>query len=91
MTRHTHFVAARPGRANLTLPTRFVATVDPQVYYPRSDNRDGIYVNSRVTLAQRDLPVSISGMVNRPVHTDIARGAAFLWNVSLNYASRPTL
>ena len=43
-------------------------------------------LNSRVTLAKRDLPVSISGIVNRPICTNIPRGEAFLWNVSLNYA-----
>ena len=86
VTRHTHFVAARAGLANLRLPSRFVARLDPQVYYLRLDDRDGIYLNSRVTLAKRDLPVSISGIVNRPIRTNFPRGDAFLWTVSLNYA-----
>jgi len=85
VTRHTHFVAARASVANLRLPARFVARVDPQVYYLKLDQRDGIYLNSRATLAKRDLPVSISGIVNRPVRTSISRSGAFLWNVSLNY------
>ena len=91
VTRHTHFVAARAGLANLRLPARFVARLDPQVYYLKSDERDGIYLNSRVTLAERHVPVSISGIVNLPIRTNIPRGGAFLWNVSLNYASRLTL
>jgi hypothetical protein len=85
-TRHTHVVAARAGLANLRLPARFVARLDPQVYYLRMDDRDGTYLNSRVTVAKRDLPVSISGIVNRPIRTNIPRGGAFLWNVGLNYA-----
>jgi len=90
VTRHTHFVAARAGLANLRLPARFVARLDPQVYYLRLDDRDGMYLNSRVTLAKRDLPVAISGIVNRPIHTTIPRGRAFLWNVGLTYAARVT-
>ena len=89
VTRHTHFVAARAG-ANLRLPARFVARLDPQAYYLRMDHREGTYLNSRVTLAKRDLPVSISGIVNRPIRTNIPRGGTFLWNVSLNYAASLT-
>jgi len=88
VTRHTHFVAARAGIANLRLPARYVARLDPQVYYLRLDDRAGMYLNSRVTLAKRDLPVAISGIVNRPIRTTIPRGRAFLWNVGLNYAPR---
>jgi len=90
VTRHTHFVAARTGLANLRLPARFVARLDPQVYYLRLDDRDGTYLNSRLTLAKRELPVSISGIINRPIRTNIPRGRALRWNVSLNYAPRLT-
>jgi len=90
VTRHTHVVAARAGIASLGLPARFVARLDPQVYYLRLDDRGGTYFNSRVNLAKRDLPVSISGLVNRPIRTNISTGGAFLWNVGLTYAPRPT-
>ena len=90
VTRHTHFVAARAGLANLKRPARFVARLDPQVYYLKLEDRDGTYLNSRVILAKRDLPVSISGIVNRPIRTNIRRGGAVLWNLSLNYAPRLT-
>jgi hypothetical protein len=90
MTRHTHFVAARAGLANVRLPAGFVARLDPEVYYLNLDDRGGAYLDSRLTLAQRDLPVSISGLINRPIHTDIPRGGVFLWNVGLNYAPQPT-
>lgn len=90
VTRHTHLVAAKAGLANLRLPARFVARLDPQVYYLRLDDRDGVYLNSKVTLAKRELPVSISGIVNRPVRTSIRRGRALTWNASVNYAPRLT-
>ena len=90
VTRHTHFVAARADFANLRLPARFVARLDPQVYYLRLNDRDGMYLNSRVTLAKRDLPVAIVGNVNRPVRTTIPRGREFVWNVGLSYAARVT-
>lgn len=85
-TRHTHVVAARASLANLRLPARFVARLDPQVHYVRLDDRDGVYLNSHVSLAKRELPVSISAMVNRAVRTSVPRVGGCLWNVSLNYA-----
>jgi len=88
VTRHTHVVAARASFANLRLPARFVARLDPQVYYLRLDERDGMYLDSRVTLAKRQMPVSISGIVNRAIRTNIPRGGAVRWSVSLNYAKR---
>jgi hypothetical protein len=86
VTRHTHLVAARAGLATLRLPARFAARLDPQVYYLRLDDEDGTYLDSRLTLAKRELPVSVSGVVNRPICTNIRRGGAVRWNVSLNYA-----
>jgi hypothetical protein len=88
VTRHTHLVAAKAALANLRLPARFVARLDPQVYYLQLDDRDGTYLNSRATLAKRELPVSISGIVNRSIRTSIPRGRGLLWNVSLNYLPR---
>jgi len=88
VTRRTHFVAARAGLANLRLPAQLVARLDPQVYYLRMDDRDGTYLNSRLTVAKRNLPVSINGIINRPIRTTISRGRAVRWNVSLNYAPR---
>jgi hypothetical protein len=88
VTRHTHFVSAGASLANLRLPARFVARLDPQVNYLKLDDRDGVYLTSRLSLAKRDLPVAISGIVHSPIRTNLQRGGAFLWNVSLNYASK---
>jgi hypothetical protein len=88
VTRHTHFVSAGASLANLRLPARFVARLDPQVNYLKLGDRDGVYLTSRLSLAKRDLPVAISGIVHSPIRTNLQRGGAFLWNVSLNYASK---
>ena len=65
VTRHTHFVAARAGVANLRLPARFVSRLDPQLVYLRLDDRAGIYLNSRVTVAKRDLPAPLRALHRR--------------------------
>jgi hypothetical protein len=65
VTRHTQFVAARAGVANLGLPARFVARLHPQVCYLRMDDWDGIYLNSRVPLAKRDLPAQLRALYRR--------------------------
>jgi hypothetical protein len=85
VTKHTHFVAARAGLGNLRLPARFVVRLDPEAYYLRSDDRDAMYLDSRVTLSKRDLPVAISGIFNRRIRPTEPRGRAFLWNVGLTY------
>ena len=63
----------------------YVMRLTPQVYYLKTDTRDGSYVNAAVTVGRRDFPMSVSGMVNRAMHTTIV-GEAFLWNVSATWA-----
>ena len=48
--------------------------IDPQVYYLRTDDRDGYYAYSGVTLAKAGLPLSISSLVNQPMRTERPRG-----------------
>jgi len=87
-TRHNHFVAARASLSDLRLSDRYVARLNPQVYYLRIDDRDGVYLYLAVTLARRGLPLALSALVNQPVRTNVPGGKDFLWNVSLTYAIR---
>lgn len=86
--KHTHFVASRANLTNVRFSDRYFVQVAPQLYYLRTDGRDGFYLNSGLTLADRRLPLSISAMVNTALRTRIAAAEGFLWNVSLNYSIR---
>lgn len=85
VVKHTQFLAARATVANVRVSHRYTLQITPQFYYLRTDKLDGFYVNSGVTLARENLPVSIAATVNKVIRTRVA-GDDFLWNVSVNYA-----
>lgn len=85
VARHSHFVAMRANVTNVRLAGPYFMHLAPQVYYLRVADRDGSYLNSAVTLARRDLPLSVSAVANKPMHSDIPAGKDFIWNVSLTY------
>lgn len=87
VTRHTHFVSLRVNLTTVGVPARYVVRFTPQAYYLKADDRDGYYLNSGLSLVRRDLPVSVSTIVNKSVRTSIA-GERLLWNVNLHYAIR---
>jgi len=83
--KYSHFIALRAGFTNIKLSDQFYLRLNPQVYYLRIENTDGYYFSGSMSLAKKDFPVSVSAMVNNPIHTDIAAGNKLLWNVSLIY------
>ena len=86
VVKHTHFVAARASLASGELPEQLSVRLAPQVYYLKTDERDGVYLNSALTLTRRKLPFSISTTANWPIRTTVLGGDDFLWNLSLHYA-----
>jgi len=86
--RNTHFVSARATLTNVGLTDRLFLRFAPQVYYLKSDDTDGFYLNSGLTLASRALPFSISTSANKPIRTTVLGGEEFIWNLSLQYALR---
>lgn len=84
LTKHNHFVSLQPNFNHIPLSKRYYLRFNPQFYYLKLDESDGIYVAGALTLARQDFPFSISGMMNKAIDSDIpAKG--FDWNVSLNY------
>jgi hypothetical protein len=85
LTRNNTMISVRGSFSNIRLSDQFYMRFNPQVYYLNMDNIDGFYINSTLTFARRNIPVSVSAMINQPVKTNIAAGNEFLWNVSLIY------
>lgn len=85
VARHTHFAASRANLTNVRIAGRYFVQLAPQVYYLRMADREGVFLNSSLTLARLDLPVSVSTMVNRAVQSRIAADN-FLWNMSLSHS-----
>jgi hypothetical protein len=88
VARTTQFLAARAYLTSIPLSRTLSMRIDPQVYYLRTDDKDGYYAYSAVTLFKAGLPLSISSLVNQPMRTNVPGGNDFLWNVSARYAIR---
>lgn len=86
VTKHTHFLALRANLTNDRLPDQYLIRFAPQLYYLKADRDDGYYLYSGLTVAKRNLPLSLSAVVNRPFRTSVAGGEDLIWNMSVNYS-----
>jgi hypothetical protein len=50
------------------------------------DEHDGFYLNSSLSLAKSNFPVSLSAMFNKRIKSDIPADNDFIWNVNLRYS-----
>lgn len=83
--RDSYYAGLRSTITNLNITKRIFFKLNPQVYYLKTDDKDGVYVTNTLTLAMRNFPLSISNIVNKAIRTDIP-GKDFDWNVSLVYS-----
>ena len=86
ITRNTHFISFRTSFANIRITDQFYMRFSPQIYYLIMDERDGWYLNSTLTLARKNFPLSFSTLVNKSIRTEITAKDDLLWNVSLMYS-----
>ncbi len=66
------------------LPKDFMLTFVPQMFYLKIGEDSGLYYSGSMSLANKNLPVSLSAMFNKTIKTDLD-GHDFLWNVTLTY------
>ena len=85
MTKNTYMVSLRPTFSNLPIFKNIVARIAPEVYYLRMDNKGGVFFNSRFLISKNNSPLSISGLVNKPIKSNIPSEFDFLWNVGISY------
>lgn len=81
----SYYAGLRSTITNLNITKQIFFKLTPQVYYLKTDDKDGIYVTNTLTLAMQNFPLSISNIVNKAIQTDIP-GRDFDWNVSLVYS-----
>ncbi|MCX6302690.1 MAG: hypothetical protein NTW82_10950 [Bacteroidia bacterium] len=86
LTKNNTMISVRGSFSNIRISDQLYMRFNAQVYYLNMDNIDGSYINSTLTFARRNFPVSVSAMINQPIKTNIAAGNEFLWNVSLTYS-----
>ena len=82
--RNTHFLTGRVGFLNLKLTDKLLMNITPQIYYLKMDNLHGFYFTSAFTLAGKNLPFSVSSVINKTIDSEIV-SKDFVWNLTLNY------
>jgi hypothetical protein len=85
-----HFLSLRANMSRISLSKKTFLRFNPQTYYLKQDHRDGIFVGGSLSLMRSPLPISLSGIVNKAVRTNIIV-KDFDWNISLVYAFNNTL
>lgn len=80
-----HFLSLRPDFNNIPLTKQVYLRFNPQFYYLKIDELDGIYAAAGLTLAHRKYPLSVGTMMNKKLKSDIVT-KDFEWNVSMMYA-----
>jgi len=86
VNKHTHFITLNSTISDIPLFRDFYFRVSPQIYYLKIDNHDGMYYSSAFGLSKDKFPVSFQYLFNNPIHSTIAGGQDFVWNVSLIYS-----
>lgn len=85
ITRNTYMFSFRPTFSNIPITRNVLATIAPEIYSLIMDDKSGVYFNSRFLISKKNFPLSISGLINKPLKSTIPSEYDFLWNVGLTY------
>ena len=78
------FLSFRVGIDDIRLNKHLFLEWDPQVYFLRIDDDNGIFASHSLSLKHRKFPVYLSSLMNKAIHSDIDADD-FDWNISLVY------
>ena len=85
ITRNTYMVSFRPSISNIPITKNIAARLSPEIYYLKMDDNDGVYLNTTFLISKKNFPLSVSGLINKPLKSNIPSEYDFLWNVGLSY------
>lgn len=86
LTQHTNLIAFRTSFSKIKISNQLFLGLNPQIYYLKMDEHDGFYLNSTLSLAKSNFPVSISAMFNKRIKSNIPADNDFIWNLNLRYS-----
>ena len=81
---YSNFFTLIANIANINLTENIYSNLMAQVFYLKMDDRDGIFVNSTLSVNKRNFPLSVSSTLNRAIESTIP-GDKLLWNLNLTY------
>jgi len=85
MTRNTYLASFRPAFSNIPITRNIVARIAPEIYYLRMEENEGSFFNARFLISKKNCPFSLSGLINKPIKSNIPSEFDFLWNVGVSY------
>lgn len=84
ITRNTIMVSLRPV-TNIPVTKNVVARITPEIYHLTMDDDEGMFLNASFLVSKKNFPLSVSGLINKPLKSNIPSEYDFLWNVGLSY------
>lgn len=84
--KETNFLVFNTTFSDIALSRSFYFNFTPQVYYLTSDDLHGYYTSGFLTIAKKDFPLSVTGVVNKGIDTEILPDDDFTWSILLNYS-----
>jgi hypothetical protein len=84
ITRNTLMVSFRPV-TNIPFGKNMNVRISPEIYHLTLDDNNGLFFNASFSMSRKNFPLSVSGLINKPIKSDIPSEYDFLWNVGLSY------
>jgi hypothetical protein len=84
ITRNTIMVSFRPV-TNIPVTKNISARISPEIYHLTMDDNHGVFFNASLSVNKKNFPLSVSGLINKPLKSDIPSEYDLLWNVGLSY------
>lgn len=75
---------------NLKISESIKINWNPELYFPRIDEKSGTFVAQSVSIQFKNLPVSFSSNMNKALDFGNFTGKQFDWNVGINYSFNNT-
>ncbi|HRJ31224.1 MAG TPA: hypothetical protein PLV21_14235 [Cyclobacteriaceae bacterium] len=81
---NSNFLSLQGNFTKIKLTGKTYVSFNPQLFYLKVDADDGFYVNATTTFGIRDFPITISGIVNKAIASEIP-AQDFDWSINLIY------
>ena len=88
--RNTYMVSFRPSISNIPVTKNIAVRLNPEIYYLKMDDKDGVYLNATLLINKKNFPLSVAALINKPIESNIPSEYDFLWNFGLIYSFNKT-
>ncbi|MBX2947230.1 MAG: hypothetical protein KF725_15475 [Cyclobacteriaceae bacterium] len=81
---NSNFLSLQGNFTKIKLADKTYVSFSPQLFYLKVDADDGFYANATTMFGIRDFPITISGIVNKAMKSDIP-AQDFDWSINMIY------